>query len=332
MNPGESPTGSQSNPLVNGSGERLRLTREAQQMDAVQVANELRLSVRNIEAIEAEDLTQLPGPSYICGYLRSYAKLMGLPPDEILNNFPGVPEYLASVKSTVMPTQMVVPTEDATRQAPIPGFTPANVGMVLAAGALAVFLIMQLSGKREEAQQVPTPQSSTPTAVQQQPQPSLPQASPEAPTTVAESSPTQPLESNTVTAGQAPAEPVVSPPQKPAAVVTEAETSASANPPAEGASANTSSGSSRLELQFRGESWVEVTDAANKRLAYELVPAGETRELSGVAPFQVTLGAGSEVDIRLNDAMFDMRRYARAKMVNLKIGKSEDNQPQASSN
>jgi cytoskeleton protein RodZ len=305
--------------LVTGAGARLRQAREARQMDIAQVANELRLSARNIEALEAENLGQLPEPSYVCGYLRSYAKLMGLPPDEILDHFPGVRDYLASVKSTVMPTRMVVPSEHASRQAPLPGFTPANVGMVLAAAVVAILLITQLlrDGEGEPATQQQTASSE---ATSQQPvaaaagesAPTVapPQAEPPAAEKAVESA----AQDHTEVAQAAP-QPVVP-----------------ASPAVAPASPATGPATSQLVLEFRGESWIEVHDATDRRLAYELAPAGVTRTLSGVAPFRVVLGAGSEVDIRYNDVVYDMRRYRRAKMVNLAIGSAEDNRTRNSVN
>jgi cytoskeleton protein RodZ len=332
MTQGGGPLESQGEDLGSGSGARLREAREARRMDIVQVANELRLSARNIEALEAEDLSQLPEPSYICGYLRSYAKLLGLPSDEILDNFPGVRGYLASVKSTVMPTRMVVRSEEASRQAPLPGFTPANVVMVAGAAVMAVVLIMQL---RDDDAPAPAEQ---PAVAQPSPEPVA--ATPPATAVPAESAPAvatpEPLPAATPVAAPSVA-PVTPTAELARPDVVQTPPAQSQSPePAEAPVAQPAPGAaptpSKLVLEFRGESWLEVHDGNNRRLARELVPAGESRTLSGLAPFNVVLGAGSAVDIRYNDVVYDMRRYARAKMVILTIGKAADNRDQNPAN
>lgn len=56
----------------------------------------------------------------------------------------------------------------------------------------------------------------------------------------------------------------------------------------------------RLDLSFSGTSWVEVSDAAGRRLLHGLVEGGATRTLIGSAPLLVVLGNASAVAVRLN--------------------------------
>jgi cytoskeleton protein RodZ len=51
------------------------------------VAGKLHLRVRVIELIEADDYQSLPEPVFIKGYLRAYAKLLGVPSDPLLTIF-----------------------------------------------------------------------------------------------------------------------------------------------------------------------------------------------------------------------------------------------------
>ncbi len=48
------------------------------------VANKLHLRVRIIELIENSDFNSLPEPVFVRGYLRAYAKLLGVSPDSFL--------------------------------------------------------------------------------------------------------------------------------------------------------------------------------------------------------------------------------------------------------
>ena len=51
------------------------------------VAGKLHLRVRIIELLEADDYEKMPEPVFIKGYLRAYAKLLGVPADPLLNTF-----------------------------------------------------------------------------------------------------------------------------------------------------------------------------------------------------------------------------------------------------
>lgn len=58
------------------AGEQLRTLREAHGWSAAQVANQLNLATRQIEALEQDNYAALPGMVIVRGFVRSYAKLM----------------------------------------------------------------------------------------------------------------------------------------------------------------------------------------------------------------------------------------------------------------
>lgn len=59
-------------------GALLRAAREAQGRSAQDVARSLCLSLRQIEALEADDFGALPGDTFVRGFIRNYAKLLGI--------------------------------------------------------------------------------------------------------------------------------------------------------------------------------------------------------------------------------------------------------------
>lgn len=67
-----------------GCGRQLRRMREKLALSVDDVAGELRLSGFQIQALEEDDWSQLPGDTYARGYLRSYARLLGLDADQLL--------------------------------------------------------------------------------------------------------------------------------------------------------------------------------------------------------------------------------------------------------
>lgn len=59
-------------------GEYLRQARERAGLDCQEVAEQLNLTAWQIETLEAEEYTALPGPTFVQGYLRAYARLLNL--------------------------------------------------------------------------------------------------------------------------------------------------------------------------------------------------------------------------------------------------------------
>mgnify|MGYP001821065214 CR=1 FL=1 len=68
-------------------GEQLYAARTKQELTSEKVARELNLSEPIIRAIEADDAASLPAPIYVQGYVRSYARLLGLPEDELVRDY-----------------------------------------------------------------------------------------------------------------------------------------------------------------------------------------------------------------------------------------------------
>ena len=66
-------------------GERLRKAREAADLSVRDIATALRLEPRTIEALESGSFDELPAPTFVRGYLRGYARAVGLPPDPLLD-------------------------------------------------------------------------------------------------------------------------------------------------------------------------------------------------------------------------------------------------------
>jgi len=65
-------------------GRALAAAREARGMSQADVATQLRLHLRQVKAIEEEDLTALPEGPFVRGYVRSFARLVDLPAEPLL--------------------------------------------------------------------------------------------------------------------------------------------------------------------------------------------------------------------------------------------------------
>ena len=67
-----------------GEGQMLQAAREVKQWSFSDTEEITKISVRYIQALEEENYDVLPGATYTKGYLRTYAKQLGLDPDEIV--------------------------------------------------------------------------------------------------------------------------------------------------------------------------------------------------------------------------------------------------------
>jgi len=68
-------------------GRYLVQQRELRGLDAADVARETRLSPTAIAALETDRFDQLPARVFVVGYLRAYARCVGLGPDELIARY-----------------------------------------------------------------------------------------------------------------------------------------------------------------------------------------------------------------------------------------------------
>lgn len=68
-------------------GEYLRKQREIRGFSLEEIAEQTKISLRALRAIEAEDWEVLPAEIYVRGFIRSYCETIGLDPQEALLRF-----------------------------------------------------------------------------------------------------------------------------------------------------------------------------------------------------------------------------------------------------
>jgi cytoskeleton protein RodZ len=68
-----------------GPGAVLAAARVAQNLTVADVARQLKLSANQIMALEAGDFERLPGPVFVRGFVRNYARLLKVDPDRLLD-------------------------------------------------------------------------------------------------------------------------------------------------------------------------------------------------------------------------------------------------------
>jgi cytoskeleton protein RodZ len=67
-----------------GAGAALLMERRRQGLSLGDISRQLKLSVRQVEAIERDDYSGFTGPVFVHGFIRNYAKLLSLDPDPLI--------------------------------------------------------------------------------------------------------------------------------------------------------------------------------------------------------------------------------------------------------
>src|SRR5262245_66295224 len=72
-------------------GEELRRERIIRDVSLEEISAATKISIRLLTALESSDVSRLPAPVYSRGFIRAYARYLGLDPEEMIN------AYLADV-------------------------------------------------------------------------------------------------------------------------------------------------------------------------------------------------------------------------------------------
>lgn len=266
---------------------RLSQAREAQNLTTADVARRLKLSVWQVEALESGQYDQLPGPTFVRGFIRNYARLLDLDPDE-----------LARAVSGLRPAPAPRPESPPASDIPFPAAGPRRWPRYAAAAAVVVAL---LAGYEfffdDKADTVATP----PKEVAARPVPPEPQrAAPASKPREAQAGP--------------PAAAAARSPQ--VAATAPAKAAQSASPARE---AVTDPDARELTFVFDAESWVEIRDRNDQTIYSNLNQAGTTRRVRGLPPLHIVVGNAQGVRMTYNGREVDLARHTRIDVARLTL-------------
>lgn len=311
--------------VTHGPGWRLREAREARKLSVQQAATQLRMQDRTIEALERDDYSELPGPTFVQGYLRSYSRLLGLPEESILglahSDTVSEPQLISSISegkieasSSDLPFRMVT--------ALILVAVVVGVGWWFAqqTPSSEPSQSEEFHGGGEQGLWLPEESDSLQGS-----------AEPEAPVTdetqVDTSDDTPALNENPAQEATASEEAVEEPQIESAPEVVSPVSEPLAVTPDDPPELTGAVPQSTLELEYQADSWSEIYDAAGRKLAYGTISAGNRLTLYGEAPFKVFLGYSSGVTIYYNGDLYDHSPFQRGDVARFRIGRAEHNQP-----
>jgi cytoskeleton protein RodZ len=295
---------------THGPGAQLAQARAELHLTHADVAAKLHLASRQIQALEQDDYSSLPGATYVRGYLKSYALLLGLSPEPILESHSRLTgATIVADFSVIAPQREITSRHHQVRfvtyfmiaiviglaiawwqgrdtRPPNPLLTAGNSESTIPATDAA-------PGARQsdeiEKLSIETPTSQKPAGnafIGDQP-PAM-----QAPLVPA-------------VMGSAP----VLAPQPPAVVPAPAVLPAGPR--------------MKLVLIADQDCWADIRDARQVKLLYETVPAGRTVTLEGVAPVSIFLGNAAGVRLDYNGQSVDVGPYKRGMIARFTLGESD---------
>lgn len=275
-----------------GSGSLLATARKQQDKTVEEIADQLNLSVTQIRTIESDQSEGLPEPTYVRGYIRSYARLLNLNPDEVLEHYLN-PNWQKGARLDDMPRDIGSADED--RRGGF--FTPAKLLIALILAACIAYLFF--SGKFNELATSRSPSTVSTPAVVNTPVVASPGAesvdqavvSPQLQSSESDSLLNEPGDNNEliVEAAQVVVEPV----------------------------GNT------LSLNFSDTSWVDIRDSNGERLAYKSYAQGEVLSVSSTTKMSVFIGNAKAVSADLNGEAYDISQFREGVFARFSIGSND---------
>jgi len=244
-------------------------------------------------------------PVFVRGHLRNYARALGLPEADVLANYESIQQKPAAPQLMTVPHTGRV---DARTREWSTRMVSGAVVVVLVVLAIAWFMRRPETAATDAVSSVPAATTVVPAAATAAaPMNALtdladnntPAQKPAAkPAATAPTSTGSAPRTDTVLAARAP---------KPAPAVSHAAPQAQQVAVGPGDSRDLT----HVKFILGAASWIEVYDAAGKRLYYDLAPAGSNLELSGAGPLQVFLGNAPGVSIELEGTPFDLKPFLR---------------------
>lgn len=280
-----------------GPGQLLRNAREQLGWTREQVASRIHLRLTLIAAIEADTYDKHTSHTFIRGYLRAYAKLVGIPEETILAAY----DKLGLTPPDNIDMQSF--SRRSRQQANDSRLKVVTWLVILVLIALSVAWWWQSTARRSAGDEAlaatemsgidNTPSAAVPTAVEV-------------------AAPVLPATSDAVSTAPAVSDAVATVPvavaAPSAAVTTDVSAAVATASPAESATTEPTK-APQLKMSFTADCWLDVKDANGKTLFSGLKKANDELVLEGPEPLKFIIGAPMAVNLEYQGKSFDMSRY-----------------------
>ena len=248
-------------------GQRLKAAREQSGLSQKEVGERLRLSTTYVKSLESDDYERLPGSAFIKGYMRNYAKLVGLPADDIANLYEQMRAEEPSREVEAGAADVVSTSESQT----------LKPWMIWSCAALVLVVVIALfAGKGSDSEEASVQEQAVPDQTIE--------ASEDIDSVQSVSEGDLAEESDDSSAD-------LSTDALPERIIAR-EPEEEISPPAQ----------DRLQVNFVDVCWIKVSDSTGADIYTGQRNAGGRLILEGEAPFRITLGNAAAVEqIQMND-------------------------------
>ena len=324
-------SGSERVAVTDSAGARLMHARQQMGLSIEQVAEQLKLSFRQISAIESDEFDKLPKMVIVRGFVRSYAKLLKIDAAPLLACLPADNSGL-TLDADLRPT---LATPFLESRSPFLGRAENNKKYLLGAVFLAVAALLFIAAQhfeRSEAFKSLFTSSESEKSTSDQVAASLPQIAtsasnnaagdafpPDAAPTVgnnekgsaiSDSLANQPIVSNLNETKSAHAE---------VAAVSVPTVATVVNPSSAVALNEAKQGSNQLHLKFRQDSWLQIKKESGEIVTSHMAKAGTEEFFDVKDALQLRLGNAHGVDAWVRGAVLDIVPPKDTNVINLTV-------------
>lgn len=271
---------------ASSAGASLAAAREEMNLSIGDVARHLKLTPAQVEALEEGAYERLPGRVFVRGFLRNYAKLLGIDPQPLLRRIEHEMPQPKVVQEAPHQTEAVMPTGEKSNW-------PLYSGVILI--VIAALAAYEFGFNSPPATDTRTPASADPAPV-----------IPAAPAVGGPAAPAVELPTTPSTSPAAAA-------KGPAANVTSTPGSGAPLDPAVSAqntqgqpSRDLRTGERELHFRFETESWVEIRDRNDKVIFSKLNRPGAEERVAGTPPLKLVVGNARGVRLNYGNENVDL--------------------------
>ncbi len=269
-------------------GQQLAAARASRGMTVSEIAQQLKLSSWQVEALESGDHRRLPSAVFVRGFMRNYARLVKLDPATLLAT--GEAQHLAPLgRSASSSPEIPYPT--------------ARRGHRLKYAVIALVLLMPLIVYEFYPEYMQAEDGKTDALAM-----AAPQVVVEASTTLSAS----PVGDGLLTTSAAASEKPFQPAPMSATPTLQNTTVAVEN-------SRVTAGAQVVRLRFTRSSWVEIRDRDGNRIFSQMNSPGTEQVVSGAPPLHVIVGNANGVQLIHNEQPVNLGPYTKVDVARLTL-------------
>ncbi len=269
---------------VQSVGQLLQEARLSRSLRVEDVAQHLRMSVRQIVALEEDDYDKLSGGTFLRGFVRNYAKLVRIDSAPLLLLLPLPPPIISPLAEKI----------------PFPSNQKSVWRRLIVAGVSAAalsLLVYEIYQGNETAQQ---PVVRATVAPEIKVEPVVEQLEPELPNlTLSSDLAPEPVLQEVAVVERVTSNPSAQQREKIVAVVAAPDL--------------VSKGEGVLRFTFAEESWVEINDGTGKMILSQLNPTDSQLVIRGKVPLDVVIGNAVNVKLLYNNKLVNLVKHTNTK-------------------